>query len=166
VRPAAGPASAPRKRAEPEGEPPYRLEEQIGHLLRRAHQRATAIFQAELGDRFELTPTQYAALVKLRDCGAQSQNQLGRLTAMDPATIQGVIRRLEERHLIERSGDPDDRRRALLRLSAAGAALVEQAVAFGPTVSSVTLAPLSPAEQARFLALLDKISFSPPPGPV
>src|SRR5690242_11442214 len=87
----------------------YVLEEQIGHLLRRAHQKATAIFMAELGDEFELTPTQYAALVKLHDAGEQSQNQLGRATAMDPATIQGVIRRLEERRLIERAADAGDR---------------------------------------------------------
>jgi DNA-binding MarR family transcriptional regulator len=88
----------------------YVLEEQVGHILRRAHQRATAIFMAELGDRFDLTPTQYAALVKLHDAGPQSQNQLGRLTAMDPATIQGVVRRLVERRLVERSHDRNDRR--------------------------------------------------------
>jgi MarR family transcriptional regulator, lower aerobic nicotinate degradation pathway regulator len=145
--------------------PPYVLEEQVGHLLRRAHQRATAIFLAELGEQFDLTPTQYAALVKLHDCGAQSQNQLGRLTAMDPATIQGVIRRLEERHLIERSGDPDDRRRTQLRLSAAGSALVAEAMARGRAVSSATLLPLSSAEQTRFLALLKKISDGSDPEP-
>jgi len=32
-------------------------------------------------------------LVKLREVGEPSQNELGRLTAMDPATTQGVIRR-------------------------------------------------------------------------
>ena len=51
----------------------------------------------------ELTPTQFAALVKVHDIGQVSQNQLGRLTAMDPATIQGVIQRLEARKLIERA---------------------------------------------------------------
>jgi len=42
----------------------------------------------------ELTPTQFAALARLRELGDTTQNQLGRLTAMDPATIQGVIQRL------------------------------------------------------------------------
>ena len=41
----------------------YVVEDQVGHLLRRAHQRATAIFLAELGEKFAVTPTQYAALV-------------------------------------------------------------------------------------------------------
>jgi DNA-binding MarR family transcriptional regulator len=136
----------------------YRLEDQVGHLLRRAHQKATQIFMAELGHRFDLTPTQYAVLVKLHDAGEQSQNRLGRLTAIDPATVQGVIRRLEERRLVERAPDAADRRRALLRLTAEGAALVRAAMTAGPRVSATTLAMLAPAEQARFLDLLRKLA--------
>ena len=90
----------------PKGEAPavaaYRLEEQVGHLLRRAHQRHAAIFQDGIGD-LQLTPMQFAALVKIRDLGKVSQNQLGRLTAMDPATTQGVIQRLVARGVIERT---------------------------------------------------------------
>ena len=136
----------------------YVIEDQVGHLLRRAHQRATAIFLAELGEKFAVTPTQYAALVKLHDLGEQSQNQLGRLTAMDPATIQGVIRRLEERRLIERSGHPGDRRRTNLRLSAAGAALVTAMIPNGVVVSAATLAPLDVEERLTFLALLRRLA--------
>jgi len=136
----------------------YVVEDQVGHLLRRAHQRATAIFLAELGERFEITPTQYAALVKLHDLGEQSQNQLGRLTAMDPATIQGVIKRLEERSLIERSGDPGDKRRTTLRLSASGAKLVAAMIPSGLRISAVTLEPLDAEERAVFLALLRRLA--------
>ncbi len=46
----------------------YILEEQVGHLLRRAHQRHAAIFQ-EVMSASQLTPLQFAALVKLRDVG-------------------------------------------------------------------------------------------------
>jgi DNA-binding MarR family transcriptional regulator len=135
----------------------YVLEDQIGYLLRRAHQRATAIFLAELGDRFDVTPTQWAALVKLRDVGEQSQNRLGRLTAMDPATIQGVVRRLEERRLVERAAYPGDRRRSTLRLTPAGDALVEAALAHGFAVSAATLAPLDAAGRAALLKLLRQL---------
>jgi MarR family transcriptional regulator, lower aerobic nicotinate degradation pathway regulator len=136
----------------------YVLESQIGHLLRRAHQRATAIFLAELGEAQGLTPTQFAALVKLRDLGEPSQNELGRLTAMDPATIQGVIRRLAARRLIARAADPGDRRRARLRLTPRGRALVERAIPRGIRVSARTLAPLTARERARFLRLLARLA--------
>jgi MarR family transcriptional regulator, lower aerobic nicotinate degradation pathway regulator len=136
----------------------YVVEDQVGHLLRRAHQRATAIFLAELGEEFAVTPTQYAALVKLHDLGAISQNRLGRLTAMDPATIQGVVKRLEERRLIDRSGDPEDRRRTTLCLSEAGEALVVAMIPNGVRVSEATLAPLDAEERRMFLALLRRLA--------
>jgi DNA-binding MarR family transcriptional regulator len=151
---------APSTRAqEGEGEDKgYVIEDQTGHRRRRPPPRPTAIFLAELGERFEITPTQYAALVKLHDLGAQSQNQLGRLTAMDPATIQGVIKRLQERSLIERSGDPADKRRMTLRLSASGAKLVAAMIPYGLRISAVTLEPLDAEERKALLALLRRLA--------
>ena len=46
----------------------YRLEDQVGFILRRAHQRATGIFNAVM-EEFSITPTQFAALAKLHDLG-------------------------------------------------------------------------------------------------
>ncbi|MEJ0069470.1 MAG: MarR family winged helix-turn-helix transcriptional regulator [Pseudomonadota bacterium] len=132
------------------------LEAQIGHLLRRAHQRATALFQTRM-EEVGLTPTQYAALVKIGEVVEISQNHLGRLTAMDPATSQGVIRRLQARGLIALRPDPDDRRRTLLSLSDAGRRLVPTAIGRGRAISQATLAPLDDTEQAMFLSLLKRL---------
>lgn len=134
----------------------YVLEQQAGHLLRRAHQRHTTIFQDGMGE-VQLTPTQYAALVKIRDMGQISQNQLGRMTAMDPATIQGVVQRLAGRGLVDRTPDPHDRRLMQLRLTAKGRALLQTAVARGIAITEATLAPLSEAERPVFLSLLRKL---------
>lgn len=135
----------------------YVLDEQVGHLLRRAHQRHAAIFQ-EMIDDAQLTPLQFAALMKLADVGEASQNHLGRLTAMDAATMQGVIKRLIARGLVERRPDPDDRRRLLLTLSAEGAALAGRVAERGLEISAKTLEPLSPAERDTFLRLLRQLS--------
>lgn len=115
-------------------------------------------FLAELGEAHQITPTQYAALVKLHELGEQSQNELGRRTAMDPATIQGVIGRLVARRLVVRAGDPGDRRRAKLRLTPAGAALVLRLIPLGPRVAEATLAPLDPTDRAEFLRLLCRLA--------
>jgi len=151
-RPAPARAAAPAPARED-----YVLTDQVGHLLRRAHQRHTAIFQDMIGQA-QLTPTQYAALVKIRDCGEVSQNELGRMTAMDPATIQGVIQRLRARALIERRADPHDRRCTLLSLSQAGHALTQRAIERGKAITAATLEPLGAGERAAFLALLRKLS--------
>jgi DNA-binding MarR family transcriptional regulator len=136
---------------------PYVLEAQVGHLLRRAHQRHVAIFLAAMGEEGP-TPTQFAALAKLADAGEVSQNRLGRLTAMDPATIKGVISRLVARGLVERAADPQDQRRITLRLTEEGRALVAQLIERARAATQGTLSPLSPAEQRRLVTLLGKIA--------
>ena len=66
-------------------------------MLRLAQQRHTTIFASLMIE--ELTPTQWAAIAKLKEIGPSSQNLLGRLTAMDGATIKGVIDRLTQARL-------------------------------------------------------------------
>ena len=135
----------------------YILDDQVGHLLRRAHQRHTAIFQLTIGD-VQLTPLQFAALIKLADVGKTSQNLLGRLTAMDAATMQGVIKRLSARGLIERRQDEVDRRRLLLSLSQTGRELVGKLRERGSDITNLTLEPLSETERETFLKLLNRLS--------
>ncbi|PPR09591.1 MAG: HTH-type transcriptional repressor NicR [Alphaproteobacteria bacterium MarineAlpha11_Bin1] len=135
----------------------YVLEEQVGHLLRRAHQRHSAIFQLTIGDD-QLTPLQFAALMKLADVGKTSQNLLGRLTAMDAATMQGVIKRLSARGLIERRPDEVDRRRLMLSLSKAGRELASELSERGSDITNLTLDPLSESERETFLKLLHRLS--------
>lgn len=135
---------------------PYAVEHQIGYLLRRAHQRATALFQAHIGDP-GTTPTQFTSMVKLGERGELSQNHLGRLVGMDKATTQGVVRRLRDRDLIAARPDPDDARRNLLRLTSEGEAMLARLVANGPRVSAETLKPLDAAEQRTLLSLLSRL---------
>ncbi len=135
----------------------YRLEGQIGHLLRRANQRHTAIFAEEL-DHLQLTPTQFAALVVVAESGAISQNQLGRQTAMDPATIQGVVRRLEKRGLVKPGRDPNDGRRSLWRLSPRGREILEEALPRAAEITERTLAPLTPTQRRQLLKLIAKLT--------
>lgn len=137
----------------------YVLAEQVGHLLRRAHQRHAAIFQEGIGAA-ALTPMQWAALVTLVREGQASQNQLGRLAAMDPATVQGVVRRLLARGLIARSPAPSDRRASLLTPTRGGVALVKATLPAAAAISEATLAPLSPAERRIFLQLLQRMAFA------
>ncbi len=104
-----------------------------------------------------LTPTQWSALATLHSEGALSQNQLGRLTYMDPATTQGVILRLVERNLVERHPDPQDRRRTSVSLTRIGYALVTDLTANAAAVHDRTLEPLTEEERVQFMALLARL---------
>jgi MarR family transcriptional regulator, lower aerobic nicotinate degradation pathway regulator len=132
----------------------YRLDEQVGFLLRRAQQRHLAIFAARIP---ELTPTQFAAIAKAFEIGPVSQAQLGRATAMDAATIKGVTDRLEARGLVETAPCSDDRRRVLVRLTADGHSLFVGLAARAAATTAETLAPLAQGERATLLRLLTKL---------
>lgn len=134
----------------------YRLDEQVGFLLRRAHQRHTAIF----GDRMPagLTPTQFSTLARLLENGPTSQNLLGRQIAVDAATIKGVVGRLAARDLVELHPDPDDLRRLIVSLTAEGERFVTACLPRAQEVTEATLAPLSAGARRALLAHLAVIA--------
>jgi DNA-binding MarR family transcriptional regulator len=131
----------------------YVLEEHVGFLLRRAFQRHAALF----GDRMAewgLTPTQFAALIRAVQVGRVTQNHLGRMTAMDPATIQGVVRRLIERGLLRREDDPLDRRSAVLIPTEGAHRLATEVIPTVRAVHEATLGGLSAADRRELKRLL------------
>ena len=125
----------------------YRLDEQIGYVLRRVTQRHLAIFAAAIP---EVTTTQFAVLARLAEIGPQSQNHLGRETAMDAATIKGVVDRLAKLGLVATNSDPADRRRLTVSLTEAGERLFADRVPTALSVSAETVSPLTP-DEARLL---------------
>ena len=145
---------AAKKSVKP-AKPPYVLDEQVGFILRQVWQRHSSIFSRDIGTN--LTPTQWAALSKLAETGPCSQNQLGRLTAMDVATIKGVIDRLTARGLTETSPDPEDGRRLLVSLTRAGQQLAEKAAPNALAITRETLAPLDAKERETLTMLLNKL---------
>src|SRR3984893_13889789 len=148
---------SPKRSVKP-SRPSYVLEEQIGFILRQVWQRHATIFAREIG--INLTPTHWAALAKLTETGPCSQNQLGRLTAMDVATIKGVIDRLTARGLTETSADPADGRRLLVSLTRAGQQLAEKAAPNALAITKETLAPLDAKERETLGELLSKLRGS------
>jgi DNA-binding MarR family transcriptional regulator len=134
----------------------YDLDEQVGYLLRLANQRHVVIFQETVSEN--LTPTQFSTLMRVAEHGALSQNHLGRLAAMDTATIKGVVDRLKEKGLLVTNPDPNDKRRFIISLTPQGNAMTKKLRDDGRMISERTLSPLKQAEQKKLLELLRKIA--------
>jgi MarR family transcriptional regulator, lower aerobic nicotinate degradation pathway regulator len=149
----AAPADAAGQTAVDDGK--YVLDDQVGFLMRVAMQRHTAIFMSRMSDG--LTQTQFAALAKLYEVGACSQNHLGRLIYLDAATIKGVVDRLRARGFVTAMSDPNDRRRRAVALSDRGRAVTEDAVKVAAEITIATLSPLTPDEQKTVVKLLKKL---------
>lgn len=133
----------------------YVLDSQIGFLLRQATQRNSQIFQRHTFD--DLTTTQFSALFRLVTMGECSQNELGRRTAMDVATIKGVVDRLRKKGYIATREDENDRRRTLLCIAPGHEGLRERLSDLGTKVTNETLGTLNAADRRQLLDLLGKI---------
>lgn len=132
----------------------YQLSTQVGFNLRRAHQRHVAIFARHIAD---LTPTQFAVLARLYEYEALSQNRLGRLTAMDSATVKGVVERLASKGLVSARPDANDQRLRVVELTIAGRSAYEAAEAQALDARSETLAPITAEEAQVFETILAKL---------
>lgn len=134
----------------------YSLDEQVGFLLRLASQRHAVIFQENVSEN--LTPTQFSTMMRVAEHGELSQNHLGRLAAMDIATIKGVVDRLKQKGLLVAKTDANDKRRTIISLTAKGSEMIQQLCNDGLEISQKTLSPLTLSESKRLLTLLKKIS--------
>jgi DNA-binding MarR family transcriptional regulator len=139
----------------PKNSETYQLSGQVGYNLRRANQRHVAIFAKHVDG---LTPTQFAVLARLCESGALSQNKLGRLTAMDSATIKGVVGRLRDKGLVQSSPDQNDQRLRLIALTSQGRDAFDAAVEQALAARVETVENLTEEEIATFERLLAKLT--------
>ncbi|TXH70123.1 MAG: MarR family transcriptional regulator [Thiothrix sp.] len=128
-----------------------------GHLLRRCHQIAVAIFLDECSI-YDLTPLQFAVLIVLSEQGPQDQVTLGGEIALDRTTITVVVRNLEERGLIVRDKSGRDQRSKIVSITAAGKKLLQQVLPAVEHTQARIMAPLSAEESAQLLHLLEKLA--------
>lgn len=134
---------------------PYRLEDQIGFILRLAMQRHISLFSDRID---EVTRPQFSVLAKLCAEGEVSQNELGRSIAMDAATIKGIVDRLRARGLVSAEPMATDRRRLEIRPTQAGYDLFEDMITRALDASAATLSPLDDDEKQELLRLLAKLT--------
>jgi DNA-binding MarR family transcriptional regulator len=97
-----------------------------GFLVSRAHQAAHRRFQAALRP-LDIDPRQFGTLRAVGSAGPVTQNELGALLDVSPATVVQIVDDLEGAGLVARVPDPGDRRVHLVRLTAAAGPVVERA---------------------------------------
>jgi MarR family transcriptional regulator, lower aerobic nicotinate degradation pathway regulator len=133
----------------------YRLDAQIGFVLRQVSQRHTTIFGQMIGDG--LKPAQWAVLARLYEIGVTPQTALGRAVSMDGATVKGTVDRLVKRGLAKRLRDPADGRKILVDLTEAGRQVTTRNFGRAIAISRETIAPLTESESVLLTQLLEKL---------
>lgn len=101
-----------------------------------------------------VTTTQYGMLVVLAACEPIDQIGIAKQLGLDRSTTGLVVKNLEDRMLVERVIDSEDRRRRVLRLTRAGRDLLYALRAPSRAAHDRGLSVFTPDEARIFTALL------------
>ncbi len=134
----------------------FDIENSIGFLLAKVHQRGFALFKEQL-DRYALTPPQFSLLAFLWQEDGLSQADLSAKSQIDRTTIGGLIDRLEKDGLVARLPHPDDRRAYRICLTDRGKSLEKELCKLAHTVQEKFIAQISREERVTLLQLLKKL---------
>ncbi|MFO1414549.1 MAG: MarR family transcriptional regulator [Burkholderiales bacterium] len=138
-------------------ENPESLYRMPGHLIRRCHQIAVALFLEETA-AFGITPQQYATLAVLAMNDGVDQITLAGLAAFNRTTAGEVLGRMETAGLVTRSDSATDGRVKTIRITRAGRKLLADVQDAIERVQERLLVPLNAAERRQFTEFLARIA--------
>lgn len=107
--------------------------------------------------RFDLTIPEWRVVAVLSRHPGLSAAEVATHTRMDAVAVSRAVRRLLRAGRIRRTMSAADRRRSVLHVSAAGAAMYREIAPFALQYERELLAALGPQERARLDAMLDKL---------
>jgi len=96
-----------------------------------------------------LSGRQYVLLAVLGSDAPASQLELAELCGLLPAQVVPVLDEMESRGLVERTRSESDRRRSVVRVTAAGRKLLIKADALGASIMDTLFADVDPEARER-----------------
>src|SRR5690349_3912201 len=126
-------------------------------LLTQIGSHAAARFAERIAE-LDLTPPQTGLLRAVAVAPGQSQQALARLLGTPPSRLVALVDGLDERGLVERRRNPDDRRLHALHLTDAGHDLLRRIAEVGRAHNDAMCAALSTEERTTLTALLTRIA--------
>ncbi len=127
-----------------------------GFLVRRLHQIHVAMFLEAMSE-VNVTPIQYGLLSILVDRPGLDQLSLAEELGIDRANVGDVLQRLQQRRLLTRVIDPNDKRRKICLPTRSGIAFVRKYHDSMQHTQQRLLKPLNPEQRETFTTLLRRL---------
>lgn len=142
----------------------YRVEnftgvECIGYLLSKTQASMRPQVEA-LFEREDITFSQWRVLMCLRDGLANTSADISRELSHDKGSMTRIVDQLDERGLLRRQRDNEDRRMVFLALTAAGRAAVQRMVPKVVAYFNDLLDGFAPEDVRRLTLLLKKLNVT------
>jgi DNA-binding MarR family transcriptional regulator len=134
----------------------YGMKNSVGYLIRRTANLVLPQFETMFADK-ELTFSQWAVLMALREWQASTSGEIARHICHDAGSLTRVIDQLERRGLIARLRSDTDRRVVTLTLTPQGAELVKNLMPRVVDFWNRLLAGFSHAEIQSLIGLLTRL---------
>lgn len=125
----------------------------LGYLLKHAQQRLAEVTAPALAP-FGITGRELAVLMSIDDLTPLSQQDVADRLGVDRTTMVTLIDGLEDKELVVRRPDAEDRRRNVVVLTGAGQATMAEAAEAASAAEQRFLGKLSAAEAASLKAAL------------
>lgn len=106
---------------------------------------------------FNLSVTQWRVMAALGRFAPLTASDVGQRIVMDKVAVSRAVASLMKRGLVERAVDPDDRRRASLRLTTKGRAMHAKIVPIALEYEAELYDALSPEERQTLNGLCDRL---------
>jgi DNA-binding MarR family transcriptional regulator len=108
-------------------------------------------------DAHDLKPRQHYLLGLLHDHGATGQRELGEAMGVDPSVLVTLLNPLEAGGFVSRERDPEDRRRHVVTLTAAGRRHFDDATRAQREAEDAMFAGLDEDQRRQLEAVLDAL---------
>lgn len=131
----------------------------VGYNCRRAYITIMPLFEKRMA-KFELRPVDFTVLSLLKANPNINQKRLSKAINVSPPNLATLLDRLEQRDLVMRQRNPQDRRSQTLVLTAAGKSMCVKAEKTAAELEEKATEALSDAERAQLITLLQKIFIS------